>query len=1053
MALHQPMLHEKKEEMLLTKIRQRCNEFGNLRYVSPKQIENIQIRETTAYEKIEDALKASGWKDIKVGDSWAGNGEFAWFKMQFTVPKEFDGKTLVGLFRFGTTGWLGGEGCLFINGVPYQGVDPNHPDVILTEKAKTGQKFELVAECVSTPVWQNNRHVVKMERADIAVLNPAVKDYYFDLNFITCLAECLPKESRRRAVIVRTANKSVDAFNPEAARAAGNDAGSASAKAAGFDALTDTAKKAAKILAPLYKAQADASAIEFACNGHSHIDVAWLWPYAETIRKCSRTFSTVDRLMEEYPDYLFTQSQAQLYEFTKDHYPDLYARVKKRVKERRLEPQGSMWVEADCNICSGESLVRQIVLGKRFFMDEFGIETDVLWLPDVFGYSAALPQILKKAAVKYFSTIKISWNQFNKFPYTSFWWAGIDGTKVLAHFPPTNDYNARIDPKQIRTGADDYREKDRSDFALYPFGFGDGGGGPTIEHLEHLKRAKNLEGLPKCTPMWVADFFHQLEKRSEDLPEWVGELYLELHRGTLTTQARNKRSNRKSELLFRDAEMAAGLAWVLTKAEYPIEQITRAWKMICKNQFHDVIPGTSVTDVYKDTALEYKEIEDTGTWVRDTGLAKIGGKAGKGENILVFNSLNWDRHDAAQVSVPGKASDWHVETDHGVALRSQASKVDSSLLWFQPESVPGIGVGAFKLVKGAPKSGRSDVKVSDHGMENAFYRIKLDKSGQISSIFDKRQNREVLPAGEKANVMQLFEDKPLAWDAWDVDFFYQDKGSDITDVTKIEVEDHGPVRGSLKITRRFGSSQIEQRIVLWGADPRIDFETRVDWHEDRKMLKVAFPVDVHTSTARFDIQFGSVDRPTHWNTSWDFARVEVAAHKWVDMSQADHGVSLINDCKYGHDVHQNVMRLTLLRSPKHPDPDADMGEHLFTYSILPHAGDWREGETVRNAHELNVQMTTWTTADEVEARTMLSADAPNVVIDTVKKADREDALIVRMYECSGMDAQCTLTAGFPIGKASECDLLERDLHGIKHNGSSIAITMKPFELKTIKLTL
>ncbi len=1030
------MLHEKQQEMLLHKVRQRCNEFGGLRYWSPRQIEKIQIRETTAFEKIGDALKASGWRDIKVGDQWAGNGEFAWFKMQFTVPKEFDGKTLVGLFRFGTTGWLGGEGCLFINGVPYQGVDPNHPDVILAEKAKAGQKYELVAECVSTPVWQNQRHVVKLERADIAVLNHEVKDYYFDLNFISMLAEQLPKEDRRRAVVVRTANKSVDAFNPEAGS---------------FDGLSDSAKKAAKILAPVYKNPANASAIEFACNGHSHIDVAWLWPYAETIRKCSRTFSTVERLMEEYPFYLFTQSQAQLYEFTKEHYPDLYERVKKRVKERRLEPQGSMWVEADCNICSGESLVRQIVLGKRYFMDEFGIETDVLWLPDVFGYSAALPQILKKAAVNYFSTIKISWNQFNRFPYTSFWWEGIDGTKVLAHFPPTNDYNARIDPGQLRTGADDFREKDRSDFALYPFGYGDGGGGPTREHLEHLKRAKNLEGLPKCTPMWVADFFHQLEKRSEDLPEWVGELYLELHRGTLTTQSRNKRSNRKSELLFRDAEMAAGLAWALTKAEYPTEQIIHAWKKICKNQFHDVIPGTSVTDVYKDTAEDYKEITATGEWVRDSGLAKLGGKAGEGDNILVFNSLNWDRHDAAKISVPGKAKDWHVETDHGVVVGSQASKADPSVLWFQPEAVPGIGIGAYKLVKGAPKSGRSDVKVSDHGLENAFYRIKLDKNGAITSIFDKRQNREVVPAGMRANVLQLFEDKPLAWDAWDVDFFYRDKGVDINDVAKIEVEDQGPVRGSLKIKRKFGASEIEQRIVLWGSDPRIDFETHVDWHEDRKMLKVAFPVDVHASTARFDIQFGSVDRPTHWNTSWDFARVEVAAHKWVDMSQADYGVSLLNDCKYGHDVHDNVLRLTLLRSPKEPDPQADMGEHFFTYSIMPHAGDWRQGETVRNAYELNVPMVTWLSSEEATPKTLLTADAPNVIIDTVKKADREDALIVRMYECAGTNASFTLNADMPVAKVSECDLLERDLSAIKHDGGSIALTMKPFELKTIKI--
>ncbi len=1037
MSKDHPMLHEKTEEMLLQKCKQRHNEFGQYRYWSPRRIESIRYRETTAYEKIDQALKASGWKDIKVGDEWAGDGQFAWFRMQFTVPKEFDGKTLVAILRFGAGGWNGGEGCLFINGVPYQGIDANHTDVVLAKKAKAGAKYDLVFECVSTPVWQNIRHKIKLEQADIACLNYDVQDYWYDLGFITSIAEQLPWGSRRRATIVRAANKSVDAFDFEAAS---------------FDAFSETARNARKILAPLYKKPAEASALEFACAGHSHIDVAWLWPYAETIRKCSRTFSTVDRLMDEYPDYLFTQSQAQLYEFTKDNYPELYEKVKKRVKERRFEPQGSMWVEADCNICSGESLVRQILLGKTFFMDEFGIETDVLWLPDVFGYSAALPQILKKSGVDYFMTIKISWSQFNKFPYSSFYWEGIDGSRVLAHFPPTNDYNARIRPNQLLPGADAYREKDRSDIALYPFGYGDGGGGPTREHLEHMKRAANLEGVPKCTPMWAADFFKQLVKRSEDLPSWVGELYLEYHRGTYTTQSRNKRANRKSEHLLRDAEMAAGLAWAIKGLKYPHEELTRTWKTVCKNQFHDVIPGTSVTDVYKDTAVDYARIADTGVKIRTAGLEKLGGKTAEAETIRVFNSLSWTRSDALRVPVPGKAKSWHAETEDGRPLPAQPAADDPSMLWVQPDSVPGIGLSNIKLVKGAPKDS-SSIKVAENGLENDLYRIKLDKGGAITSIFDKKAKREVLPKGQKANVLQIFEDKPLAFDAWDIDFYYRDKGTDITDAAEIKVEDAGPVRGALKIVRKFGSSTVEQRIVLWASSPRIDFETRVDWHENRKMLKVAFPVDVHANSARFEIQYGSVDRPNHWNTSWDFARVEVAAQKWVDMSQSDYGVSLMNDCKYGHDVHENVLRLTLLRSPKEPDPTADMGEHLFTYSLMPHQGDWRDAETVRRAYELNVPMIAWATDGKPAASgAMLSLDALNVVIDAVKKAEREDALVVRMYECHGIGAECRLDLGFKVGNASECDLLERDQTKLKLDGSSLSLSLRPFEIKTVKLS-
>ena len=410
-----------------------------------------------------------------------------------------------------------------------------------------------------------------------------------------------------------------------------------------------------------------------------------------------------------------------------------------------------------------------------------------------------------------------------------------------------------------------------------------------------------------------------------------------------------------------------------------------------------------------------------------------------------------ERSDAFHVKVPGSASDWHVQTADGRILPSQPKVDKKQVLWVQPDAIPGIGVSSLKLVKGRGKQPKSEIKVSPTGMENDFYRIKLDRQGLITSIVDKRQKREVLPKGAQANVLQLFEDKPLSWDAWDIEFYYRDKGRDITEVAEIAVEDAGPVRGTLKIRRKFGASEIEQRIVLWSSSPRIDFETRADWHESKKMLKVAFPVDVYASSARFDIQFGSVERPTHWNTSWDFARLEVAAQKWVDMSQADRGVSLMNDCKYGHDVHENVLRLTLLRSPSDPDPEADRGEHFFTYSLMPHEGDWRLGETVRRAYELNAPMVAWQ-GDGKQSGMLLGVDAPNVIIETVKKADREDALIVRMYECLGMDAQFGLKAAFPIRKASECDLLERDLGGLEIKKDTIPLSMKPFELKTVKLS-
>jgi len=1026
-----PLLHEKVEEMLLQKCQQRTNHFGRLQYWGERPITNISIRTTTAYEKLPGVLSASGWHQIKVGDEWGGNGEFGWFRLEFSVPAEYSGKTLTALLN------LGGEGCLFVNGEPYQGVDRFHSEVILAEKATAGDKYELIAECVSSQVWQNQRHKVKVEQASIAVLIPAVRDYFFDLRFLLDVASSLPWGSRRRSTIIRAVNKSVDAFNHSAQT---------------FEALTDSALKAREIIAPLFDNPAVASSIELACVGHSHIDTAWLWPYAETIRKCARTFSTVDKLMDEYEFYLFSQSQAQLYEFTAENYPSLYERLKKRVREGRFEPIGSMWVEADCNLSSGEALVRQILLGKTYFLEEFGIETKELWLPDVFGYSAAIPQILRKAGIEYFKTVKVNWSQFNAFPYTSFWWQGIDGSRVLAHVPPTGNYNGNMEAGQLRSHEENNRQKDRSDIMLYTYGHGDGGGGPDKNHLEVLKRAGNFEGVPKCTPMKVSRFFEELKKRSEDLPTWVGELYLEYHRGTYTSQARNKRANRKSELLLRDAEISCALAWMLSEKEYPHDKLRRAWKLLCKNQFHDVIPGTSVTDVYVDTARDYEEIRAIGEEALSNGLAVIGAPAGVGENIIVFNTLSFERSDAVRVTLPDTESDWRVETSDGTICASQRDRDNSSALWFLPGVVPGLGIKTFKLVRGVSKPVPNDIAVSETRLENSVCRVELDDHLLITSVFDKRVGKEVIPLGTKANLMQIFEDKPLAWDAWDIEFYYRDKGEDVTQVDEVTIEESGPVRGSIKVRRRMGSSVITQRIVLWAHSPRIDFETTVDWHEDSKMLKVAFPVNVRTDMATYEIQFGHVKRPTHENTSWEFARFEVPAHKWVDLSERGYGVSLLNDCKYGHDIRNNVMRLTLLRSPKMPDPYADMGQHVFTYSLLPHLNNLGE-ITINAAYELNVPLIAWLSAAEPVCQGgLIAIDSRGVIIEALKKAEKEDALIVRMYESLGD----TTTVYFKADVlrefyATECDLLERDISEVKTNKGLIQLDFRPFEIKTLKL--
>ncbi len=1023
-------LFKKKQGMYLQKIGRRKDEIRGYMISNRMPITDIVYRETPAYEKYEDAVKAKDYKPIRTGDRWGG-GINGWFKMRFVIPGAWKGKEVAAFIN------LGGEACAFIDGKPFQGVDGNHEELLLTKNARGGEEFEIILDAMSNPWYGPNvRKPVELSRAEIATRNPDVQEYWFNLEVLHLLAQCLPEESPRRAKIIYTLNKSVDAFDYTNTDEA---------------SLKRSAQRANSILKPLLDCPANASSTNVAVHGHSHIDVAWLWPYAETKRKCSRTFSSVMRMMDQYPEYIFSQSQAQLYEFTKDNYPALYEEIKKRVKEGRWDVTGSMWVEADCNLCSGESLIRQILVGKNFYKDEFGIETDVLWLPDVFGYAAALPQILKKAGVNYFSTIKINWSQFNRFPYSTFRWKGIDGTSILTHFPPTTDYNAFPEPRKLLQQVELFAEKDRCDWSLLSYGWGDGGGGPDRRHLEFLKRSKDLEGLPRCKQMKVSEFFHKIDG-CPDLPEWSGELYLELHRGTYTTQGHNKRFNRKAELLYRDAELLSSIAEPMG-LPYPREELLREWKRLLCNQFHDVIPGSSIRAVYEETDQMYPEILEVGRDKAWSALGKIAEKidtSGDGTAAIIMNTLPWDRRDLANVGVPGKGS-YAILDPAGKEVPSQ--RRDDSILFMA--SVPSMGYATYRIVERRPTAVKSTLKVSKRGLENRFYEIALDAKGLITSIVEKSTGREVLLPGQKGNALQLFEDKPNDFDAWDIDFFYDDKWEDITDLQSIEVVEQGPVSAAIEMTRKFGKSTLKQKMIIYADNPRIDFETWVDWHEDHKCLKAAFPVDVNASKARYEIQFGNVERPTHTNTTWDVAKFEVAAHRWADISEQDFGVSLMNDCKYGHHTKGTTMRLTLLRSPKDPDEAADMGEHVFTYSLMPHAGDYIQAQTVRRGYELNVPLMAMclkpSKGSLPASGSFFSVDAENVILETVKRAEKEEATILRFYECHNRRATANVKIGVPFKKVYECDLMERNTGSIDSKDGVISFEMKPFEIKTVKL--
>jgi alpha-mannosidase len=819
--------------------------------------------------------------------------------------------------------------------------------------------------------------------------------------------------------------------------------------------------------------------VEITAAGHAHIDVAWLWTLGQTRRKAQRTFYNVLRLMEQYPEFRFTQSQPQLYDYVRQDDPTLFVSVCKQVAEGRWEPVGGTWVEVDCNLSGAESLARQFLLGLAFLKKAFGEkgETPVLWLPDVFGYAWNLPQLIKEAGLHYFFTIKIGWSQYNRLPYDSFWWQGLDGTRILTHFSTTKEkgrgyastYNAAATPDQVLSTWTNFQQKDwglpgEAPPLLMSYGYGDGGGGPTREMVENIRELAKFPGMPRVRFGSVAEFFRELEERSGDrLPTWNGELYLEYHRGTYTTQARSKRANRKSEFLLHDAEFLAAQAALLDPGyAYPYTELRRAWELVCLNQFHDIIPGSSIGPVYEESLAQYAEVQELGVRVRNKALevtaAHVTG------DLLVVNPTSfqrsdpafWAGHDATEVTLR-RAS----------GARVMTQKVAGGLLLdtgpLPPYSVTSLDLGKAGTARKQASAQIGVLAATPQLLENDLVLVEFDENGDIFRIFDKVHARDILPPGAVANQFQLFEDRPMRWDAWDIEIYYDDRMWLAEPAALVTVEEEGPLRATLRVRRVAGRSLIDQRISLTHNSPRIDFETEIDWRERHTLLKVAFPLDLLSPVATYEIQWGNVERPTHRNRSWDWAQFETCAHKWVDLSEGDYGVSLLNDCKYGHDIHENVMRLTLLRSPTDPDPEADQGEHHFTYSLLPHAGRWDEF-TVAQAYALNEPLLVWPdgevqtqavepsqpVADTVPAF-FVAVDRPNIVIETVKQAEDGQGVIVRVYESQRQRGTFALKTGFPLAEVWRTDLLEAKQVQIPCSDHSVEVPFRPYQILTLRL--
>ncbi len=1055
-----------------------CSELEKLKVKQRFPVKKWQYKEGFFITPQDAQASADAWRTFDCDTMhWYGPDRHWWFQAAYTVPQELDGKHMWMKVRTQIDEADDGRNpqfLLFINGKPLQGMDMNHREVLLSQDACAGDVVDIQIQAYTGTLHSEFGLFI-----DICEVDAEIEKLYYDLWVPLEAFPRMEAEDQDRIALTYLLNETVnllDLRTPysqgfyESLKAASDYIDTnlygiqPGQESAGIDAAAGGRKS--KMHDAVSRCRRGITA---SCIGHTHIDVAWWWTVAQTREKVARSFATVLKLMEEYPNYRFMSSQPQLYQFLKERYPSLYEKVKQRVKEKRWEPEGGMWVEADCNLTSGESLVRQFMHGKRFFKEEFGVDNRILWLPDVFGYSGALPQIMKKCGIDYFMTTKLAWNQFNKVPYDTMRWRGIDGSEVLTYLVTTLEigqpvenffttYNGKLHPDSIMGGWKRYQNKDINDDILVCYGYGDGGGGPDRRMLETSKRMeKGIRGIPKVRQVFARTFFEELEERVEGnrrLPVWEGELYFEYHRGTYTSMARNKRANRKAEFGLMDLELLSVLAQGAGLLEYPAKELDAMWKTVLLNQFHDILPGSSIHEVYEVTKQEYEAVEAQRTSLANGRLAAL---AGDGDGLTVFNTTGSRRNGI--VALPQAKSQSLVDSD-GVQYPVQATEGGAvvylkdlppkgyrTYAWgsSQPESSTGNGGG---LENGAP--GRF-VLEGNSRLETPFYTVCLDENGLFTSIYDKENDREVLQKGMRANLMRMYEDKPIYYDNWDIDIYYTEKYWDVDGLEHMEWTELGPVRATLSLTRKASSSLIRQNIYFYADSRRIDFETYVDWKEHQHLLKVHFPVDVHTDEATFDIQFGNLTRKTHQNTSWDKARFESCGQKWIDLSEGHYGVSLLNDCKYGHSVRDGNMALTLIKSGIEPNPVTDQEEHYFTYAIYPHAGGWREAGTVQEAYCLNQPALVVNGGQPGQSFSLAAVDKANVVIETVKASEDGKGIVLRLYESENAKTKTKLTVNRPFSKAYICNLLEEEEQPAQALGNEVLVALKPYEVVTVKV--
>jgi alpha-mannosidase len=1010
------------------------------------------------------SLNDSAWELTKLGAKWA-TGTRA-FRQQIEVPEKINGYAVEGA-RVKLDLALDSNGpdeiSVFVNGaLVFRGNEDTLQPMLLMENVRPGQDLLIAVRMEATEVESN------FYRAALTIEPPASR----------------PDPSRLRMEIL-SARPLIAAYEEgkyqrelqlDAAISAIDFSTLDKGDQAGFDASLRQAQAKLEELRPWIK-QFSIRAV-----GNSHIDMAWLWPWTETVEVVRNTFQSVLNLMREYPDFKFTMSSARTYEWMEEKYPDLFKEIKQRVQEGRWEVIGGMWVEPDLNMPAGESLVRQILVGKRYFQKTFGVDVKIGWNPDSFGYNWQLPQIYKKSGMDYFVTQKLLWaHEFTTFPYKLFWWQSPDGSRLLTYFP--HDYAGGIDgesmAKDLSIWAPSMYGPQLTDTPemMHLYGVGDHGGGPTRTMLDNAVTLTSPDVVyPKFAFGTAKGFFEDLEKKlpSMQVPTWNDELYFQYHRGVFTTQAETKRRIRRSEELLLDAEMYSSLASLYGRP-YPQEEFGLAWKNLLFDHFHDIMPGSGIAVNYLEAKRNLEDVGRAGSEVMDGALKEISAHIntqGEGVPVVIFNSLSWPRVEVIEIKaqLPGPAQDVEVFDSAGKLVESQLLAIDpdthrAHLLILS--HTPAVGYATY-FVRAAAKQAphHSVVKASAGALENEFIRVKINpQTGCMTSLFDKRSQTEALAPSETdsggpkdsvcGNLLQAFNDKPKRWDAWNIDADFEKQHWDLDKADQVELIESGPLRAVIRVKNHFQNSTFVRDITLYAGVPRVDVKMHADWHEKHILLKVAFPLSAHNDKATFEIPYGSVERPTTRRTPAEQAEFEVPAQRWADISDATHGFSLLNDCKYGYDAKGNVLRLSLLRSPEWPDPHADEGPHDFTYSLYPHGGTWKQAQTIRRGYELNYKLISMQTLKHQGSlpgeHSFVKIGPDNVLLTAFKRAEDDDSLILRFYEWAGRESDVTLQLPREVQSAQETDLMERPIGSLSTHAGTVTVQTKPYEIKTIKV--